>query len=163
MSDKEWLRRLLTPATAKPPLAAPERQQPARQDVRDNAAARGASASVSYDTPPPAPAPPAQPAAPAPTASAASPRAENVGPGRQREVKPSERLAALRSALTVRARDMADAMPRHASEEARAELAALWQRIEALGNTLETIQRGEDTDARLNRQRDAGRERERER
>jgi len=158
--DKEWLRRILTPATAKPPLAAPERQQPARQDVRDNAAARAAPA-PSAALPVVAAKPSPEPAAPAPTASAASPRAENVGPGRQREVKPSERLAALRSALTVRARDMADAMPRHASDEARAELAALWQRIEALGNTIETIQRGEDTDARLNRQRDAGRERER--
>lgn len=158
-TGKAWLRRILTPPVARQPLPAPERQQPARQDTRDTPAPRGASAPVSY-TPPPAPAPPAQPDAAAPAAPPASPRAENVGPGTQRAVKPSERLAALRSALTVRARDMADAMPRHASDEARAELSALRQRIAALGDELETLQRGEDTDARLNRQR-GGEERER--
>ena len=57
---------------------------------------------------------------------------------------------------------MADAMPRHASEEARAELSALWRRINALGEAIEHAQRAEDNAALLAR-RQQSEERERER
>lgn len=151
--DKAWLRRILTPRAAAPVLPAPERQQGPEPQTR------------AADTPPRSPAapllpspvplrkippevieslgPPATPAAPVP----------NVEFARGRVIKPSERLAALRSGLVTQAFDMSEGMPRDASAEARAELSGLWERIRGLGEEIETQQRGEDSEARITRQR----------
>jgi len=160
--DKAWLRRILTPRTATPVLPAPEREK--ERDQKTRAEDRPQRAPKSQGTSPSAPPRAAQSenAAPARPPASPSPRAENVGPGRAREIKPSERLASLRAGLTAQAHDMADAMPRHASAEARAELSALWQRIKAVGEAIEHAQRAEDHVALLAR-RQEGKERERER
>ena len=159
--DKAWLRRVLTPRTATLPLPAPER---GRENPRDDDRPRAAAPAPSVAPPVAAPKPVAKAAetSPAPPPLPPAPRGENVGPAPGREIKPSERLASLRAGLTARAHDMADAMPRHARAEARAELNALWQRIKAVGEAIELAQRAEDHAALLAR-RQQSEERERER
>jgi hypothetical protein len=85
----------------------------------------------------------------------------NPQPGRQREVKESEHLAAGRAKLIEEALAMSASLPRDASDEARGALKALWQEIAALKRGIDELRGLEGRSADEEHARYRGRERER--